>query len=136
MAGLSPTQRTLRALREHGLVAGIVERFNPYAGKHGLKQDLFNIIDIIALDPVRGVVGVQSTGQDFAGHVRKITEEKSQETRDWLATPGAVLELWGWRKVKLKRGGKAERWAPRVAEFTLDGEEIVCREHGKIIKPV
>ncbi|MDA8165426.1 MAG: hypothetical protein M0017_10405, partial [Desulfobacteraceae bacterium] len=74
---------------------------------------------------------VQSTGQDFAGHVKKITEERAQETRDWLSTPGAVLELWGWRKVKLKRGGKAERWAPRVAEFILEGEEIVLREHGR-----
>jgi len=131
MAGLSPTQRTLRALREHGLVAGIVERWNPYAGKCGLRQDLFGVIDIIALDPARGVIGIQSTGQDFAGHVQKITGEKAQETAEWLSTPGTVLELWGWRKIKLKRGGKAVRWAPRVAEFRVDGEEIVFKEHGK-----
>ena len=51
MAGLSPTQRTIRALRDQGLVCGIVERFNPHVGPHGIRQDLFGCLDIIALDP-------------------------------------------------------------------------------------
>jgi hypothetical protein len=80
---------------------------------------LFGIIDVIALDPQRGVVGVQSCGQNFAEHERKFFDERAQACIDWLQTPGTVLELWGWRKVKLKRGGKAERWAPRIREFTL-----------------
>ena len=46
MAGLFPTQRTLLTLRDPGMVYGIVERFNPYAGSHGLRQDLFGCIDI------------------------------------------------------------------------------------------
>lgn len=128
MAGLSPTQRTLRALRERGLVTAIVEKFNQHAGPFGVRQDLFGIIDVLALDPQKGVIGVQSTGQDFSGHRTKLLEERNQECRDWLATPGTSLELWGWRKIKLKRGGKAERWAPRVAVITLEGEELVCTE--------
>jgi len=28
------------------------------------------------------------------------------------------LILIGWRKVKLKRGGKAKRWSPRIKEYT------------------
>lgn len=98
----------------------IVERFNRFAGPHGIRQDLFGIIDIIALHPSRGVVGVQSTGQDFAGHFQKITREKAQDTRDWLQTPGTSLELWGWRKVKAERGGKAMVWKPRVHVFTME----------------
>jgi hypothetical protein len=116
--GLSPTQRTLRALREQGLVCAIVEKWNPYGGPFGIRQDLFGIIDILALDPRRGVVGVQSTGQDFAGHFRKLTEEKAQECLDWLTTPGTALELWAWRKVKAQRGGKALIWQPRVQVLT------------------
>jgi hypothetical protein len=116
---LSPTQRTLRALREQGRVCDIVERYIAQAGPHGVRRDLFNIIDVLALDPQRGVVGIQSCGQDFAAHERKLVEERAQETHDWLSTPGTSLELWGWRKIKLKRGGKAERWAPRVKEITL-----------------
>jgi hypothetical protein len=118
---LTPTQRTLRELRDQGRVCGIVERRIPARPgmPYGITKDLFGIIDIIALDPERGVVGVQSTGTAFAEHERKLLEEKTQECVDWLSTPGTVLELWGWRKVKLKRGGKAMRWAPRIREFTL-----------------
>jgi hypothetical protein len=119
VSGLTPTQRTLRALREQGRVCAIVERFNAYAGPHGVRQDLFGIIDVLALDPERGVVGIQSTGLDFAGHWRKLTQERVQEVTDWLRTPGTSLELWGWRKIKLHRGGKAERWQPRIRLVTL-----------------
>jgi hypothetical protein len=109
----------MRELRNQGRVCGIVERWNQHVGPHGIRQDLFGIIDIIALDPQRGVVGIQSCGSDFAAHFRKLTEERAQESIDWLSTPGAKLELWGWRKVKLKRGGVAVRWQPRVQEITL-----------------
>lgn len=119
MAGLSPTQRTLRELRQQGRVCAIVEKWNAYAGPFGMRSDLFGIIDVIALDPERGVVGVQSCGQSFSEHFRKLTIEKAQETTDWLKTPGTVLEIWAWRKIKLKRGGKAERWSPRVRIITL-----------------
>ena len=125
--GNKNTQKTMRSLRDKGLVCAIVEKWNAYVGTHGIRQDLFGIIDILALDPKRGVVGIQSTGQDFSAHVKKITIDRYQETFDWLSTPGTSLELWGWRKIKVKRGGKALRWAPRVAVFTLgkDGEILI-----------
>lgn len=72
--GLTPTQRTLRHLRHEGLEAAIVEKFNPYAGKFGQRQDMFGFIDIVALCPKRGILGVQSCGQSFKEHYRKITE--------------------------------------------------------------
>jgi len=123
--GLSPTQRTLRALRERGLVCAIVERWNPFggpmrpdgSGRVGRRNDLFGILDIIALDPERGVVGIQSCGGNFAAHLRKMQEEMAQEVSDWLRTPGTVLELWAWRKIKKARGGKAMIWEPRIYLF-------------------
>lgn len=129
--GVSSVQRTLRFMRQQGRICGIVERFNQYAGPFGVRQDLFGIIDIIALDPERGVVGIQACGQDFAKHIRTITEEKAQESIDWLETKirchqcgilttATMLELWGWRKVKLRPGAKAMRWKPRVRIFTLE----------------
>ena len=114
---MTPTQRTLRALRSQGRVCAIVEKWNAYAR---IRQDLFGILDIIALDPQRGVVGVQSTGTAFAAHHKKLTEERAQECVHWLETPGTALELWGWRKVKVKRGGKAMIWRPRVKIYSLD----------------
>ena len=118
---MTPTQRTIRELKNLGRICGIVERFISNAHiPSGIRSDLFGIIDIIALDPERGVIGIQTCGNSFSEHWKKITEERYQETHDWLSTPGARLELWAWRKVKLKRGGVAMRWQPRVVEITLN----------------
>lgn len=125
----TPTQRTIRELRNQGRVCAIVEKWNAFVGPHGVRQDLFGIIDVIALDPERGVVGVQSCGSSFAEHERKFFDERRQECIDWLSTPGTKLELWGWRKVKVKRGGKAERWSPRVREFVLDDFDEPAEVH-------
>jgi len=114
---MTPTQRTLRELKNRGFVCGIVEKWNSFAK---IRQDLFGIIDIIALDPTRGVVGVQSTGSAFAAHDKKLLDEKAQASLDWLQTPGTVLELWGWRKVKRKRGGKAMIWQPRIKIYKVE----------------
>ena len=116
----SNVQRTIRELKNNGRKCAIVEKWNPHVGSHGIRQDLFGIIDILALDPERGVVGVQACGSDFSAHVRKLTEDMAQETEDWLRTPGTSLELWGWRKIKKKRGGKAMVWRPRIQEITLE----------------
>lgn len=116
----SPTQRTIRELKNQGMKCAIVEKWNAFAGKHGIRQDLFGIIDVLALDPERGVIGVQCCGSDFSSHVKKITEEKYQETLDWLQTPGTNLEIWGWRKLKKKRGGKQMVWRPRIQEITIN----------------
>jgi len=88
---------------------------------------------VIALDPKEGIIGIQSCGQSFAAHRREMLESaevykdtgltKPEACLEWLKA-GGKLELWGWRKVKVKRGGKAEVWRPRVEEITarlLDG---------------
>jgi len=117
-SGLSPTQRTLRAMRDEGRICGIVERFNRFVGAHGIRQDLFGFIDIIALDTSKGIIGVQSCGTAFSQHEKKILEERSMECIEWLRCGGKV-ELWGWRKVKEKRGGVRMVYKPRFREFTL-----------------
>jgi len=126
---MSPNQRTMRVLRERGTICEVVEKFNPYAGEHGKRRDLFYIIDIIALDPERGVIGIQACSQSAASHIRKLIEEKAQETYDWLITPGTKLEIYCWRKVKLKKGGKAMRWLPKIYDILLDdNKEIIATE--------
>ena len=121
---MSHVQRTLKELRKKGMPCAVVEKWNHHTK---CRQDLFGIIDVIALDHTTGVLGIQVCGADFRSHIRKITIEKAEETRDWLLTPGSRLEVWGWRKLKLKRGGKALRWKCRVQEITLS-DIVITKE--------
>jgi hypothetical protein len=124
---LTHTQRTLKALKQAGRKCGVVERFNAWVGDHGIRQDLFGCIDVIALDLAAGrIVGVQSTGADFSGHYNKITQDCRADALLWLQC-GGVLELWAWRKVLKKRGGKQKVWQPRVHVFTI--EDFAMPDH-------
>lgn len=111
---MTPTQRTLQALRKQGYKCAIVEKWNPHAH---IRQDLFGIIDILALAPGE-VVGVQSAGTSFSEHEHKLLEEKREECLTWLEA-GGKLQLWGWRKLKVKRGGKAYKYEPRIRVFEV-----------------
>ena len=122
MASISPTQRTLKANKNLGRKCGIVERWQQYGGKFGVRQDLFGFIDIIAIDEFECIVGIQSTGQDFSGHIKKIMNLE-EIVKEWLHH--APLELWSWRKVKKVRGGKAMIWKSKVADFYIDSNDKV-----------
>lgn len=117
-SSLSPTQRTIRELRNQGTICGVVERFNQHVGPHGIRQDLFGFIDLIALAP-NGIIGVQCcAGSGHADHRKKIMA--NEVVPEWLKSGGRI-QIWSWSKRKLKRGGKAERWQPRVEEITEAG---------------
>ena len=98
-----------------------VERWipNPEHPGGGFRKDLFGFVDLLCLDSQKGFIGIQSCGQDFNAHVEKIiNSECSEFAIEWLKCNG-FIEVWGWRKLKLKRGGKAMRWVPRIKEITL-----------------
>lgn len=127
---LSATQRTLKAMREQGRIVDICEKWvrNPVAPGGGFRKDLFGFLDLIILDPAYGIVGVQSCGQSFSAHIHKMTDsECTGNVIEWLKC-GGHIELWGWRKVKLKRGGKAMRWKPRIADFYYNTEGLIWQE--------
>jgi hypothetical protein len=117
--GISPVQRTLRELRNRGMIADITERFVHQAGPFGKKFDLFGFLDLIYLDNQRKkIVGVQVTGQHgHADHKKKILGECNENATEWLRC-GGVIELWSWRKLKLFRGSKAVRWTARIEPIT------------------
>ena len=117
MAGISPTSRTLEYIRSQGWIADVAEKFNPYAGKFGKRKDLFGFIDIVALGE-NCINGIQSCGSAFSEHDKKIREDPlvAENALKWLDCGGRIL-LIGWRKTKLKRGGKAMRWTPRIKEY-------------------
>ena len=114
------TQRTLKALRDQGYIAEVCERWipNPVHPGGGFRKDLFGIIDIIAISKF-SLIGVQSCGQDYAAHDRKIME--SEYTPEWIRCAG--LQLWGWRKLLKKKGGKQKIWVPRIKIYTMEDFE-------------
>lgn len=112
----TPTTRTLALLRERGVRAGIVEKWNPHAR---VRQDLFGFIDIVALDDDRGIVGIQCTaGSAHAARRTKIQTEMREPALAWLAC-GGFIEIWSWSKNKGgKRGGRT-MWRPRIERVTV-----------------
>lgn len=116
--GLSYTQLTLRDCRERGYICDKAEKFNAYAGPFGRREDLFGFIDIIYLDPLKGIVAIQSTGPSgHSSHRKAILENPN--ALEWLKV-GGKIELWSWRKILKKRGGKLRIWSPRIEDITLE----------------
>jgi len=120
MSGISNTSRTLEYIRSQGWVADKVEQFNPYAGKFGQRKDMFGFGDIVAMGE-NSIIAIQSCGQAFSEHNKKITQDEKVAPLAlmWIENGGRLI-LIGWRKVKLKRGGKAMRWSPRIKEYTKE----------------
>lgn len=70
----------------------VVERWNAFAR---IRQDLFGIIDIVALDEQQ-TLGVQTTSwTNVSARVKKITDSPHLPA---LLRAGWVLEVHGWKK--------------------------------------
>ncbi len=112
MASTSPTQRTLKYLREEmNYTAQVVERWNMHARK---RIDLFGVIDVVAVGG--RIVGVQAcAGSSHAARRDKAIAEP--RLREWLKAGGEFLII-SWSK----RGAAKKRkvWTPRVDRLTLD----------------
>lgn len=109
----TPTSRTLQELKKQKIPCQVVERFNPYAK---VRVDLFGIIDIVYLN--NGIVGIQATsGSNHSARKEKILASKL--AKEWIIS-GGKIEIWSWRKLKLKKGGKVFRWTPRIEEIKLE----------------
>ena len=119
------TERSLKYLREKGYNCWMVERQIPFPPPHGHRVDLYNIIDILAINKTT-TIGCQSCGQDFAAHKTKILE--GEHTFSWLESPDRELWLVGWRKLKAKRGGKLKLWKPRIGSFTHEFGKVRFHE--------
>jgi len=108
----SPTQRSLKLLREDGWEVAVVERWNHHTK---IRQDLFGFADLIAMRPGATPILLQVTGSGVSTRLKKIVE--SDKALIALCS-GFRIVIHGWRKVKVKRGGKAMVWKPRIVEVT------------------
>ena len=119
----SPTQRSLKKLRDEGYKAAVVERFLRYAGAFGKRQDLYNIIDVLGIN-AKETLGIQCCSGSVKSHLVKLMEEKNQECYNWLECPNRRLEIWGWRQLLKKRGSQVKYWVPNIVEITLEDLDI------------
>jgi hypothetical protein len=101
---LSPTQLTLRHLRESWPKVETVERWNPHAK---IRQDLFGFVDVLAVGP-EGTLAVQTTSAtNVSKRVRKIREDLPDEF--------AAVQAAGWQVV-------VHGWAKRKGRWVLARE--------------
>lgn len=104
---MTPTARTLKYLRDLGHLPAVVERWNPHAF---IRQDLYGFIDLLSINGNK-VCGWQAcAGASFAARAAKIREHPNFPA---VAKAISVFVI-GWRKIKVKRGGKAMRWEARI----------------------
>jgi carbonic anhydrase len=90
----SPTQLTLKHLRDDGWTAVIVEHWNPHAR---IRTDLFGFIDVLA---VRGeeTLAVQTTSAaNVSARIRKIADSPNIAA---VREAGWCVHVHGWKKVK------------------------------------
>ncbi len=107
------------ALREAGNRTKLYNIAVPIVPNYGTgaKNDCFGFMDLLVIDPVEGVIAVQSTGP--TGHAEhKKTILRNDYALRWAHH--AKIELWSWRKLLVKKGGKLRTWQPRMEVITLD----------------
>lgn len=89
-ANLASTKK----LQEGGWIVGTVEQRIPHCF---ITRDLFRFIDLIAMSPTRGIMGVQVTGgastSNFHARVAKIKTEPLHAI--WMASGGRI-QVHSW----------------------------------------
>jgi hypothetical protein len=91
----SPTQRSLKLMRERDYECEVVERWNAWSRT---RKDLFGFIDILCLGTDGSIVGVQSTS-DSNGAAR-VTKIADSPLVGRVRSAGIRIVVQGWRKVK------------------------------------
>jgi len=88
---MTPTQRSLAALRELGYLVEVVEKWNSFTRT---RKDLWGWADLLAIR--RGeVLAVQVTSEGVANRVKKVMDS---ETIGRVREAGVRVEIHGWRK--------------------------------------
>lgn len=97
----SPTQRSLKLMRDQGYLCEITERWNPFAK---IRQDLFNFVDILCIKEGE-TVAVQTTSYSHVSE--RIKKIQGLETYPIVKAAGWKIVVHGWHK------NKSNRWEVR-----------------------
>jgi len=94
MAKTSPTQRSLKILRDEGYLCAIVEHWNPFAR---IRQDLYGFVDILAIKGKETLAVQTTTLANQGARIEKINESKNYPI---VKKAGWKIVVHGWRKLK------------------------------------
>ena len=108
----SPTQRTLKLLRDQGYLVDITERWIPQARK---RKDLWGFADLAALHPAHNsVLLVQTTsGSNHAARRAKMADIPAVLM---ALQAGCRIQIISWSKSR-----KTKRWQPRIEAVEVQG---------------
>lgn len=101
---MSPTQRSLKKLRDEGWLVAITERWNPHAK---IRQDLFGFVDLLAVKDGQTLAVQTTSGANVSARVKKIADVESLPA---IRKAGWSVHVHGWRKLK------TGRWECRVVD--------------------
>lgn len=92
---MTPTQRSLKYLRDQGYRVEVVEKWIPYIK---IRKDLFGFIDLIAIKKGSGTLAIQTTSRsNVNARVNKIL---ASEALDDVKGVGWQVIVHGWGKLK------------------------------------
>jgi len=100
---IKTTQLSLDYIRAEGYSATVVEKWNKFGRQgHGVRQDLFGCIDIIAMGR-GGTIAIQCCTTQVAAHVTKVSENKHLPN---MLAAGWRVVIHSWQRkqgiIKLK----------------------------------
>lgn len=109
MAKLSPTELTLRKLRDAGYkTVDVVEHWKPHAR---IRKDLFGVIDVLAVGKGH-TLAVQCTTRDHVSdRVKKMESDDCAQAMADMREAGWFVLVYGWYK-------KKNRWQCRAVDIS------------------
>jgi hypothetical protein len=103
---VTPTQLSLRHLRENGYLCATVEVWNPHTRT---RHDLFQIADILAVKPGETLMVQTTSSSNVSARVRKIADNPHISV---IREAGIGIHVHGWRQKK-----KGARWELREVQL-------------------
>lgn len=103
---MSPTQRSLKHLREAGYLCAIVEHWDHFARK---RRDLFGMFDLLCVREGETLAVQTTSGSNVSARVNKLT---ASELLGPCRKAGWAIHVHGWRK------GANGRYALRTVDLS------------------
>lgn len=94
---MSPTQRSLKLMRERGYYCEVVEHFNSFTKQ---RKDLFGFADIICLGWDEVIVVQTTSYSNVSARIKKITDHENVGA---VRKAGIGIVIHGWHMPKGKR---------------------------------